>query len=478
MARNGIFSVLPTEICYSITSYLDPEDAAAFARCSRYCYSVAFQSRFRGIKLHDDNYKRFLKTFTGTGWLAPLKCHIRSMSLTMFTLDTLRDLHSAASVFPNLQSFKFTIFSYSIFSRNVYSAIFQILSTLPFYDNINNIAVIWTGIEEEWYSDIDIYRLLPDPEKPAGGLYEWMMRQLPRAQELLGPCLTRDEFSENMRRLQLPKSLQSFRMAMEPDDYMHLLPILSSTSIQTLYIQRAPFPFITGFSFPTIRHLTLSMNSTLICYQQGFQILKYQFPNLDSLTVTKARWEQSVSYMFWFPEFPEITHLDIPWPGSQPHKCRINALEHFISPMLHEENRRDLEKCTFRGRTCSITGPRDVVATCTISKKEIVEQEFTQQIWEFYWEGDIDFDQMENDWLAWEDLEPQEDFDSDYVASEDEGPRPGASSGLFPGNDDGESSEDAESDFSGDSEYPDTGDELYPIDTEDEMSGVEDFDGM
>lgn len=85
----------------------------------------------------------------------------------------------------------------------------------------------------------------------------------------------------------------------------------------------------------------------------------------------------------------------------------------------------------------------------------------------------MDFDQMEEDWLAWKALENQEDLESDYVASEDEGP-----SGLS--NEGEEISEEWDSEEGGDSEYPDTGDELYPIDTDDgsdsQISDAEDID--
>lgn len=376
MSKNGVFLILPTEICYSIVSYLDPEDAAAFAKCSRHCYSLTFRARFGGIKLHDDNYKRFLKSFTGSGWLAPFKYYIRSMTFTIFTLDTLDDLHSAASVFPNIQSLTVKIFSFSIFQGNVYSALFWLLSTLPFYDDINHFAFIWAGTEERWYNDIENYRLLPESEKSTLGLYKWTMRQFPKVQDLLGPYIPEDVFVQKMAEIRLPKNLQSFQTDIKLDNYNYLLPILNSTNITTLHIHRATHPFVTTLEFPTVKNLTLNLNSSLICYQDGLGLLRDQFPNLESLKITNALWEKSVGYIFWFPNVPTITQLDIPWPGLTPHNCRTNALEHFLSPMLNEGNHRNLERCAFRGITYSVAGPRDVVASCTISKKRTQDPDF------------------------------------------------------------------------------------------------------
>ncbi|KAF3247504.1 hypothetical protein TWF128_008584 [Orbilia oligospora] len=87
--------------------------------------------------------------FTNGGWLVPLKDHIRSMNSTIYNLDTLQDLYSAALIFPNLQSLTVNIFSFWILQRNVYYTLLRNLSTLPFYDNIDHFAFIWFGTDEE-----------------------------------------------------------------------------------------------------------------------------------------------------------------------------------------------------------------------------------------------------------------------------------------------------------------------------------------
>lgn len=69
---NGLFAVLPTEVCHFILAYMDKDSRDAFAKCSRHCYSVAFPSRFSGVKLSEVNHREWLKVFT-RGWLAPLR---------------------------------------------------------------------------------------------------------------------------------------------------------------------------------------------------------------------------------------------------------------------------------------------------------------------------------------------------------------------------------------------------------------------
>ncbi|KAK6504379.1 hypothetical protein TWF506_002580 [Arthrobotrys conoides] len=388
----------------------------------------------------------------------------------MFTLDTLLDLYSAVSIFPSLRSLTVQIFSYWILERNAYYTLFRILSTLPFYNDIDDLAFIWFGTEAEWYNDIEKYRLLPETEKSTVKLYDWTMKQYPKARELLGPLIPEDQFPKKMGDLRLPKNLQAYRTNLGPaanDFDSHFLPVVNSASIQTLAIHKVAYPLKIAFDFPTVKNLTLNLDYKLIYRPEGFEVLKYRFPNLESLRIIKATWTQSVRYIFCFPNMPMITQLDIPWPGSTPHKYKIDALEHFLSPMLNERNQRNLERCTFRGTTCSIAGPVPVIATCTISKSKELDINISSNVWEFQWEGDIDFDQMEKDWKDWEALERQEDLDSDYVPSE--GEEPGSSVSLNEA-DQGEYIDlgDGDSEFSGDSEYPETGDELYPVDTDEE----------
>ncbi|KAF3123374.1 hypothetical protein TWF569_001745 [Orbilia oligospora] len=196
---------------------------------------------------------------------------------------------------------------------------------------------------EEWYNDIANYRLLPDAERSTAGLYEWTMRQFPKARDVLGPFIPENQFSEKMEEILLPKALQSFEanLGFTSREYDYLLPVVRSATVKTLSIRRASYPFAWDFNFQNIKNLTLNFNSAEI---------------------------------------------------------------------------------------------------------------------------DIYFDQMEDDWGAWEDLEQDEDLDSDYVASGDE--EHGSSILL---NDTEEESGSGDSEFSGDSEYPETGDELYPVDTDDEL---------
>ncbi|EGX49433.1 hypothetical protein AOL_s00078g466 [Orbilia oligospora ATCC 24927] len=470
MSINEVYFIFPTEICYSIISHLDSEDAAAFAKCSRFCYSVAFPSRFSGIKLHDDNHKRLLKMFTNGGWLVPLKDHIRSMNFTIYNLDTLQDLYSAALIFPNLQSLTVNIFSFWILQRNAYYTLFRDLSALPFYDNIDHFAFIWFGTDEEWYNDIANYRLLPDVERSTAGLYEWTMRQFPKARDLLGPFIPENQFSEKVEEILLPKALQSFEanLGFTSKEYDYLLPVVSSATVETLSIHRASYPFTGDFNFRNIKNLTLIFNSAKIdiCQSYGLELLSRQFPNLESLKIINAEWDVEESSRFTFrpPVLPKIAQLDISWPRPAPHRCRTKALERFLGLVLNGKDGRNLERCTFRGTTYTIAGPRNVVATCVISKRKIFDPDFPSKPWEFQWEGDIDFDQMEDDWGAWADLEQDEDLDSDYVASGDE--EHGSS---ILSNDIEEESGSGDSEFSGDSEYPEAGDELYPVDTDDEL---------
>ncbi|KAK6505765.1 hypothetical protein TWF481_007657 [Arthrobotrys musiformis] len=394
-------------------------------------------------------------------------------------MDTLHGLSRAASASPNLKCVTVSIFSFNILQRNVYCALFRLLSTLPLYDEIESFSFIWTGAEESFYND---YHLLPESDRTIIGLYNWTTGRFPKAQELLGPLISDDVFFEKMREIRLPKNLRSFRTDMDSNYYFYLLPVLCSPSanITDLHIHKAAHPFAADFAFPTVKNLTISMASSVILHQDGFKLLKYQFPNLESLRITKARWEESISYIFWFPNVPTILYLDIPWPGPRPHKCRINALEHFLGPMLHEENARNLERCTFRGKTFSVSGLRDVVAVCTISKGvETPDGDAPgnhKQIWTFDWEGDLDFDQMERDWEDWEVMERQEeDLEySDYALSESEESEHAVGLGDNAGFEG--SIGDMESEFSGDSEYPHTGDELYPIDSDNESDGSSDID--
>ncbi|KAF3105287.1 hypothetical protein TWF103_006743 [Orbilia oligospora] len=280
-----------------------------------------------------------------------------------------------------------------ILQRNVYYTLFRDLSALPLYDNIDHFAFTWFGTDEEWYNDIANYRLLPDAERSTAGLYEWTMRQFPKARDVLGPFIPENQFSEKMEEILLPKALQSFEanLGFTSREYDYLLPVVRSATVKTLSIRRASYPFAWDFNFQNIKNLTLNFNSA---------------------------------------------EIDICQPA--PHNYRNKDLERFLSLVLNGKDRQNLERCTFRGTTYTIAGPRSVVTTY--------------------------FDQMEDDWGAWEDLEQDEDLDSDYVASGDE--EHGSSILL---NDTEEESGSGDSEFSGDSEYPETGDELYPVDTDDEL---------
>ncbi|KAF3091959.1 hypothetical protein TWF102_008640 [Orbilia oligospora] len=321
------------------------------------------------------------------------------------------------------------IFSFWILQRNVYYTLFRDLSALPLYDNIDHFAFTWFGTDEEWYNDIANYRLLPDAERSTAGLYEWTMRQFPKARDVLGPFIPENQFSEKMEEILLPKALQSFEanLGFTSREYDYLLPVVRSATVKTLSIRRASYPFAWDFNFQNIKNLTLNFNSAEIdiCQSYGLELLKWDV-------------QESSHYTFRPPILPKIAQLDISWPRPAPHNYRNKDLERFLSLVLNGKDRQNLERCTFRGTTYTIAGPRSVVTTY--------------------------FDQMEDDWGAWEDLEQDEDLDSDYVASGDE--EHGSSILL---NDTEEESGSGDSEFSGDSEYPETGDELYPVDTDDEL---------
>ncbi|KAK6532734.1 hypothetical protein TWF281_006910 [Arthrobotrys megalospora] len=469
MSGDGAFSVLPTEIWYSIISYLGSEDAAAFAKCSRHCYIVAFPHRFHGfhsLKLNDDNYLRLLRPFIGRGWLAPLRKYIRSMSFSIFNLNALPALRWTASLFPNIRSLTISIFSFDILDRNIYVAIFPLLSALPFYDEINNLSLIWAATGDNFYNNIEEFRRLPKSEQADPELFKWTMRQYPKAQSLLGPYISEEEFEQKVQEIRLPKYLRSFQTDIRVNRYAYLVPVPNSVHITTLHAQRAYRLFETELEFPTIKTLIMNMNGSTISIQRMFTPLCKQFPNLEALLIRNASLVDNSPYHDWSSTPQKITKLELPW-GLNEELCRPQQLERLLVSML-DGNLPNVRTCKFVGTVDTPDRRIEIAATCTISKAKIQNREIEGGSWEFYWEGDLDFDQYDNDmkcwWESWGD-EETEKLDSDYVCPECGGEEIES----------GELSEAEESEFSGDSEYPDTGDELYPTDS-DEFTDSEPVD--
>ncbi|KAK6514557.1 hypothetical protein TWF281_004755 [Arthrobotrys megalospora] len=463
---NGLFAVLPTEVCHFILAYMDKDSRDAFAKCSRHCYSVAFPSRFSGVKLSEVNHKEWLKVFT-RGWLAPLRRWVDTVVLEIADIKYLQAFPPKPAIFPNLRSLKLHIHGPKAFGGNIYVALYASLCKQPYYDNLHHLEISWYGYHIRFGTvGMESYPIFlhPADEQMIRENYDRGMELIPQIErDILGPFLSREEIIEKSLAgddIRLPKHLKSLELGAGSAELHHFIPFLNCPTVNTLYLDFLPSAvksaesLVSSLQFPNIK--TLVINHVGV-YTNVLTIANH-FPGLESIIVSKY-------CFFYWSDFicpiSDIKKYSLPWPKMRMQYLEIHLIQREIDTVLTQGRLRCFPTIEFHGSYEIQGNKKDISATCTIIPDG-------RGSWEFTWEGDVDFKpdpsqltdfeqeilretETDSDISGSEEEEEDDDYDEDplYVDIGSEPYRP---------SEDSESEEDG---YSGDSEYWNTDDEVH-----------------
>ncbi|KAK6515925.1 hypothetical protein TWF281_004517 [Arthrobotrys megalospora] len=288
---------LPTEIWYSVLSYLDLGDRNCFSKCSKTCYFAAFPIRFKGahLLLKDGSDSEQLQWFEDGGLLAPLRRHIRAAtyySQLFYSQRIITPPFHHLQSFPNISRVVINLPNDYSVKREKFIAILTSLRTLNYYDDIQELVFQWGG------SCAPVGSKMSDAE-------------------FVGLALDG---------LGLPKRLQSFTIESNRiQDPCHLSFLVDCDKVTTLCLTDATAPTMdprqpdTILAFSTIKKLTLQYTEDNDNAHEYLQLLSIQFPKLESLTISLAETipisdYRHKSYFKYITGLSSLTDVEIPFP--------------------------------------------------------------------------------------------------------------------------------------------------------------------
>ncbi|KAK6360903.1 hypothetical protein TWF730_007018 [Orbilia blumenaviensis] len=395
---NGPFAALPTEICHFIMEYADKASKDALAQCSRHSYSITFPFRFNRIKLSEVNHRPWLNSFTH-GWLAPLVRWIRAVALDIADLRFLKSLPAELTVFPNLQSLKFSLHAPKPFEGNLFTTLITSLSQLPYFQNLTHLSLNFYGYVTQFEpGDILIMGTVQSSfadqqelkkEEIAAHKYERALRFFPSdmTRDILGDYLSKVQVIEKTLsgEIYYPKKLQSLELGMGSHQPYYLTPVLNCPAITTIYFDYSPSLLRDSKNLTPMLQF-LSVKNLVIEHVARFPspvVIANLFPNVTSITITKH-------YMIYWSEFvtllPRVRDFIFPWPRVSCRYAGTDFMDVGMRSLIAGMDNMRYPNITFRGSYDSEEGyHKEISASCTV----VVDKSGQ---WDVKWEGDVDFD--------------------------------------------------------------------------------------
>ncbi|KAK6519890.1 hypothetical protein TWF506_000185 [Arthrobotrys conoides] len=425
---------LPTEICHTIVSYLEPKDRAHFAKASKRSYFVSFPVRFRGIIFSEADYKTRFEQFADGGWLKPVTSCIRAVTFKFHNLDKLLSVLSYVTIFPNFARLTLDLSGTDVLETNLYLATISLLSKLPAYKDLEHLSLKWARYparprqyilpaalklsrmpaeheeayesEDEGSSNCSIgVRLLAteDPEADIIPRAPCYLQEDQRAyaqilalltnkeRQFLGPFILHENLMKELKGLQFPNKLQSLEVYIPDVRNYDFLSFFNTTADISLFLRgkmsriKDPGEPLTEIHLPTVKHITIS-----VTFERGYstpQELLSPFPNLESLTFLHSRDGGNEDIVRdHIPNLPKLQKIDLPWPRG--YHYRTNVLDSIEKSVRKRIASRDLKSLRtirlFQQKGEMHTGS----VTCTISRE--TDENGQIQKMEFQWEDELD----------------------------------------------------------------------------------------
>ncbi|KAK6514558.1 hypothetical protein TWF281_004756 [Arthrobotrys megalospora] len=385
----------PTEICLPIISLLNQSDKNAFAKCSKECYLLTFQFRFRGVRISDldgtGKFTEYMGQFDEGSWMAPLRRGIRSAEITSWDISQLHLMVLATARFQNITNLVIDVVRIHSLERDVYISTFVLLRTLPYYGNLERLSfkfdsegAMRRGMKSQIYPN-----LVPGNTAagPSNGEYKSVLPSpegvtLAGVQEFMG-TISDDEFikitTEEIS-FEFPERLEHLEFHLNHHrihPYLFGLTNCKTVTTLTLSAEGAFCPYTNPYSWKSTLRLP-AIKTLHLCYPDGVQenplsAFHSQFPNLDSLTLL-VHGRNALTLYDILLNFPTLTYLDVPWPstkGEDPFILRrISSLGHELDGCFMHECGLSLRKVKFSGTKYEDKLGRrvgtPVAATCTI----------------------------------------------------------------------------------------------------------------
>ncbi|KAF3901479.1 hypothetical protein ABW20_dc0100453 [Dactylellina cionopaga] len=139
-SQKDLFTLLPPEICHVILEHLDTDDLDYLAHTSKYFYFVTFSKRSRRVHINEET----IELFKDGGLLEPLRGSVRDVLChPRKTITEVRTYIEELKRFPNIRKLTFAYSFPKFMEKNVYTAILQFISNLPFYKNLSHLTFIY-----------------------------------------------------------------------------------------------------------------------------------------------------------------------------------------------------------------------------------------------------------------------------------------------------------------------------------------------
>ncbi|KAK6334322.1 hypothetical protein TWF730_003537 [Orbilia blumenaviensis] len=358
------FLSLPAEICYSILSYLESDEKAAFSKCSRHCYFLAFPSRIRGVNVFDSHDRGYLDQFFDDGWLAPFASYIRFVRLQIKKFSELHSRLSKLAVFTNLTQLDIWVLPSDNVERNAYVALFSIISASPYYDNLEFLGVNWNA---KRVSTFIIKSQASPPMEEQRQRYKRRVEQLSEAdRRVLGSFIPPDD--PVLSSIRLPKNLKMLKAMVNTNEVCSLWPLLKCETTPVLSLTSVRKPVMDHRTPGTICEFAC-VKTLYLCLYRGYDSgsirhLPRQFPNLESLTIySRIAGDANGSWLDTIPNLPKIKYLGLPVPKHNYLVASIGDLETCLENRLHQGHFPALRKVKF---CMEVQEGDDAEITCTV----------------------------------------------------------------------------------------------------------------
>ncbi|KAK6527376.1 hypothetical protein TWF281_010556 [Arthrobotrys megalospora] len=350
------FPHFPTGIVQLILSCLCRKDQISFAICSKQSYLSAAPTIFECVKIHD---QKTVQLFEDGARLGSMRKYVRSVKLwATYKYKSVVSILQAVAVFPNISGLEIRIEAPGRreLDRNIYAAVFSLLSTLPYYEGLKHLAFVssrkassyralcgdtelLSDVETDYEGGDGIYanRIEGNPEVALANLrgemektrrenYTRLRAKLSlEDQNFVGDFLSSDEFTKLvLAKLQFPEGLESLKVW--STDYAHIFgfPLVNCGSLTKLSLNQAKYPIMDFRQLvPGILQLTqvkiLRLDFDRNPHARYLAHLPTQYPNLEVLEIwTNAINNCSDCYdqdiLNYLPNFPKLIEMMVPWP--------------------------------------------------------------------------------------------------------------------------------------------------------------------
>ncbi|KAK6329969.1 hypothetical protein TWF718_003395 [Orbilia javanica] len=286
------------------------------------------------------------------------------------------------------------------FEFNFYLGLFPLLSTLPFYEDIEYFSLDFGGrprvnyckgsidsahIEsagyvlgddsntEESSTIIDLpsppSEVTTDPEQ----YFAFQLALYTKAQrDFLGPYISQQEFLRRSKdKTFFPKRLKSLRLNMERPE-LYLTPLLNCASVDTLWVKGAvvlikdPDKPTEILQFPNVKNFTYRMR--FAGRYKYIEKTQSQFPNVESFTLSAG------GHQAWaardLPNLPKLVYLESIWEMDQDRvEDETKNIETYLRMRLGKGDWEELKEATFYGISEYEGEFHDTRLTCSIRRE-------------------------------------------------------------------------------------------------------------